>query len=77
MPTRRVDRRLQCGYSATLVLLTTRKALLHYQVTQQGSATPWTMRDRQQDKAYPTLLKTSFATPSHKNHSIVIGFQPP
>jgi hypothetical protein len=31
----------------------------------------------QQDKMYLMPLKTSFAAPSHKNPSTVIGFQPP
>jgi hypothetical protein len=66
VPMRCADRRLQCGYSAAPVLLTTHLAPLQCKVTRQHGATLLTEGGMTggQDKVCPTPLKTSFATSS-------------
>jgi hypothetical protein len=80
MPARCVDRRLQCGYSVAPTLLTTHKTLLQWtgDMTGRSHVADCVRCDRAiRQGALHAPPKLSLAIPSHKNPSIVIGFQAP
>jgi hypothetical protein len=68
MSTWRADGQLQCDYSTTPTLWTTRLTPLQCQATRQHYATLLTECNMTGDKIRRvTLLKISFAAPSHQN----------